>query len=75
MTENQDTELRPDFNVADHGSVVVMTPLTPAARDWTTNHLPDDCPQWCGGFAIGSSWINAIMEGLSLDGLRIRLVS
>ncbi len=65
----------PDFTVADHGSVVVMTPLTPAARDWTTNHLPDETPQWCGGFAIACRYINDILTGVCEAGLLFEVSS
>jgi hypothetical protein len=36
----------PDFIVADHGSIVTMTPMTPAAKAWVEEWLPE--VQWFG---------------------------
>jgi hypothetical protein len=31
---------RPDFSFQNHGSICILTPLTPAAKDWFNEHLP-----------------------------------
>jgi hypothetical protein len=43
MDQRNDTAL--DFAVSDHGSIIVLSPCTSAAREWVKEHLPDDAPR------------------------------
>lgn len=31
-----------DFSVENHGSIILLRPLTEAAQDWVDEHIPDD---------------------------------
>jgi len=35
----------PDFLVADHGSIVILTPRSTDAAEWAETYLPDDAPR------------------------------
>jgi len=69
------TRATPDFDLAEHGSIVILRPITPAATDWTTDHLPADCPRWLDGYAIGTSFICNILRGLADAGLSFEVAS
>jgi hypothetical protein len=60
-----------DFDVRDHGSLVVLTPQSPEAGDWVDEHLPDDA-QWLGkGVVIERRYFEPIYDGITADGLTI----
>jgi hypothetical protein len=58
-----------DFTVADHGSIVILTPLTEAAQDWVADHLPEDAMTWGGGIVIEPRYVALILAGIGEDGL------
>ena len=62
-------DLRHDVDVADHGSVVLLQPLSDAARDWLGDHLPEDCQRLGDAYAVEPRYVGAIVEGLREDGL------
>jgi hypothetical protein len=58
-----------DFRLADHGSICLLYPLTPAAREWAAEHLPTDA-FWCGaGMVIEPRYVAPIVDGIQADGL------
>lgn len=60
-----------DFNIADHGSIITLSPHTPEARDWIDENLPADA-QWFGnGVAIERRYFEDIYDGICADGLSI----
>lgn len=65
--------MRPaDFNLRDHGSVVILTPRTNAAEDWVIKHLPADAPAWGrSGYVIEPRFATPIVAGIHGDGLII----
>ena len=61
----------PDFEIIDHGSIVMLSPITNDAQDWCDEHLPEDA-QWMGGAcAIESRYVNDIISGIVDDGLTV----
>lgn len=60
-----------DFLFANHGSITVLTPLTEAAQDWASEHLPDDAMRWCGGIVIEPRYWPDIIWGINDDGLTV----
>lgn len=60
-----------DFHTANHGTLVILIPLTDAAQDWCREHLPADCPRWGMGFAIEANYFWDIREGILESGLDI----
>ena len=61
-----------DFQVQDHGSVVILQPLTEAASDWVDENLPTDVMTWGGGVAVEPRYIMPIIEGIEEDGLTVQ---
>lgn len=61
----------PDFEVACHGSIYIFTPLTPAAREWVAEFLPEDAQQWAGGTVVEHRFIADIVQGAQRDGLSV----
>lgn len=60
---------RPDFVLANHGSVAVLTPMTDKARTWRDEHLPEDATSWGRGVVIEPRYLEPILDGISEEGL------
>jgi hypothetical protein len=58
-----------DFEVSNHGTIYILTPLTAAARDWVAEFLPEDAQRWAGGVAIEHRYISGVVIGAQRDGL------
>jgi hypothetical protein len=39
----------PDFPIADHGSIVWIVPVSPAAHEWLDENATSEPWQWQGG--------------------------
>jgi hypothetical protein len=61
-----------DFELSNHGTIYTFTPLTPAARDWVAEFLPEDAQRWSGGVAIEHRFISDVVIGARRDGLVVR---
>jgi hypothetical protein len=61
----------PDVEVSCHGSIYIFTPLTPAAREWVAEFLPEDAQQWAGGTVVEHRFIAEIILGARRDGLSV----
>lgn len=61
-----------DFEVSNHGTIVIFTPLTPVARDWVAKFLPEDAQCWAGGVVIEHRYISDVVIGAQRDGLMVR---
>lgn len=62
-----------DFDIEDHGSIVIFDCYSKAALQWCYHHLPEDCPRWgAQGFAIEANFAGAVIEGARRDGLMTR---
>jgi hypothetical protein len=62
-----------DVAVHDHGSIVILVPLTDAAGDFFDERLPDDCPMWGAGYAVERRYAADILEGLNEEGLEFEV--
>jgi hypothetical protein len=61
-----------DFRVDNHGSIVILHALTPAAREWADEHLPVDRLNWGqGGTVVEPRYIDDIVDGIRNDGLGV----
>jgi len=63
-----------DFLCENHGSIVLLRPLTPSATSWLEEHIGQDNgfqPYWptC---VIEHRYIWPILEGIQNDGLGVR---
>jgi hypothetical protein len=60
-----------DFDIADHGSLIILRPVSAEARDWIDDNL-DPNTQWgFGGAVIERRYFQPIYEGVVNDGLTI----
>lgn len=58
-----------DFRVENHGSIVLLRPLTPAATAWVEEHLPAERRGWAGTVVVEHRFIEDIVSGFLADGL------
>lgn len=58
-----------DFIVNDHGSIVLLRPVSAAAKDWVGEHFTDDA-QWHGpAVAIEANYFLDIFEAIVAENL------
>lgn len=68
---NDNRQPQPDFRLDDHGSIIVLTPMSSAAKDWREAHLPEDAMTWGPGVAIERRFVGDILSGITEDGLTV----
>ena len=61
-----------DCVVAYDGSISLVTPGTPAAREWIDAHVPADAPWFGPSLAVEWRYVDSLLEGIEDDGLTIR---
>jgi len=61
----------PDFYVANHGSIFLLTPVTQAAREWVAEHIPEDAPALGNSIAIEHRFVGEVLAGITNDGLKL----
>jgi len=57
-----------DVQVSGSGSVYLLTGISKAGKAWMKRYLPQDM-RYAGGIAVEHRFINAILEGMTDDGL------
>ena len=72
-----------DFEVVNHGSLVVLHPQNDAAREWVDIHVygtdadagtetvEQNVQWWGGGVVVEPRYIADIIEGIEADGLDV----
>jgi hypothetical protein len=64
-----------DFKLENHGSLFLLRPLNPSAKDWMDEHLPMDSPEtqfWGDAIVIEPHYVASIVDGIIGDGLVLR---
>jgi hypothetical protein len=61
-----------DFRASDHGSIVLLTPITAEAKSWAEEHLPEDCARHGTAYAIEPRYFSDINAGILDANLTIR---
>ncbi len=63
-----------DFRIDNHGSILVLHALTPAAQEWASEHLAGDEVQHWGqhGTVVEPRYIEPIIDGIEGDGLEVQ---
>ena len=59
---------QPDFQLSGHSTVYLLAPLTPAARAWVEDHLPEDATWFAGAIVVEHRYIGPIIGGAIGDG-------
>jgi hypothetical protein len=69
--QSSGTSPTPDFLVESHFTIFLLTPLTPAARSWVQEHLPDEHNrlEFAGSIVVEHRFIADIVRGAISDGL------
>ena len=62
---------RTDFSLANHGSICLLTPRTPAAEEWAAKHLPEDAMTWGHAVVVEPRYVEGIVVGIGRDGLTV----
>jgi hypothetical protein len=61
-----------DVSVVDHGSIIVLTPVSEAGQAWMDENLHPDAWQWIGpGLALDRRIADYIVQGMEADGLSL----
>jgi hypothetical protein len=60
-----------DFVLADHSSILVLTPMSQEAKDWVSDNLPPDAQRWGRGVAIEPRYWPNIQDGILGAGLSV----
>jgi len=59
-----------DYELENHITLWIFTPVSEAALQWCYAHLPANAPRWgAKGFVIEARYINEIVKGATRDGL------
>jgi hypothetical protein len=63
-----------DFTLYNHGSIVVLTPMTEAARSWMQDNIDvENAQMWGKGVVVEPRYVGSILDGLTVDGLTVSL--
>lgn len=60
-----------DFDVADHGSIILLRAISAEAKDWADEYLPEDAQTFGGAIVIERRFFEPIYDGIIADGLTI----
>lgn len=62
-----------DFNIINSGSIVMIAPLTDAAREWVDEHIGEDngYQPYYPTFIAEPRYVYEIIEGIVDDGLSV----
>lgn len=60
-----------DVRVDNHGSIMLLNPLTQAGEAWMDEHLPADALTFGGGIVVEPRYVGDIVNGMREDGLEV----
>ena len=63
--------MQTDFIVGGGGTIYTLLPLTEAAQNWVTDHLPEDAQTLWRNICIEHRYIGDIVQGIINDGLTV----
>ena len=62
-----------DFQVINHGSLYLLIPHTPRAKQWVRDNLPQDHMKYDDASVIEHRYIGDIIDGIQADDLDIAM--
>lgn len=62
-----------DFQVVNHGSLYLLVPNTPRARQWIQDNLPQNHMKYDDASVIEHRYIGDIIDGIQADDLDIAM--
>ena len=60
-----------DFQVQDHGSIMLLKPMTADAHDWVAAHIPSDAQFFGSAVVVEPRYMDAIVDGIQDAGLAV----
>jgi hypothetical protein len=64
--------MKADVIVENHGSVCMVTPISPAAREWVDDNVQLEGWQWLGeSFACEPRYLPSLIVGMHENGLTV----
>lgn len=60
-----------DISLSNHGSIVILTGVTPEGSVWLEENLDPDAMRWGGGYVVEPRYVGAITDGAANDGLEM----
>ena len=57
-----------DFDLLDHGPVILVRPTNEEARAWLKEVTPEDATWWVGAIAVEPRYLPALIEGIIEEG-------
>ena len=61
-----------DFRIRNEGSIVLLKPISDAAREWVSEHIPEDAQEWAGAVVVEPRYIADILAGIQDSGLEVQ---
>lgn len=58
-----------DVELQDHGSIMILMPLTESGRRWLEDHTPEEAQKWGNGTVVEPRHAGPIVSEMQLDGL------
>jgi hypothetical protein len=67
-------KIQPDFALENHGSICLLTPLTPSAVAWVEEHIgpANGFQPYYPTVVVEHRYITDIVEGIQHDGLAVQ---
>ena len=60
-----------DLLIRDHGSIFLLTAVTPAGKEWVAEHIPADAQTFGKAIVVEHRYIADIVNGARADGLNV----
>jgi hypothetical protein len=63
-----------DFQIADHGSIIAIKPVSAAARIWVDENVASEPWQWLGGaLCVDARCARGLVNEIAAEGFEISL--
>jgi len=66
-----DTTTKYDIEFRNHGSIVILIPLSVAGKEWCDSRLPEDGQRWANGYVVEPRYVVDIINGMEEAGLTV----
>ena len=63
-----------DLQVANHGTIYLITPESKRGREWIAKHISADAVTWCSGLIVHHSHIRTVTTIITRADLIVALV-
>ena len=60
-----------DVRIENHGSIVLVQPLTDTAREWLTANVGEDSMYFGGALVVEPRYLGELVDGMVSDGLNL----